>query len=153
MSQYAIGSIAGMATLNPLISQPGTVPSLGYNLNVEWKWVVTLGVGIIAAHILLVALLLVISRPIVVAGDSNLVVARLLQGLVGRLNGRGSLLEAEEVAKALDRSSDVGKRKVLYGVRNSAIDGEGDGLLLEISGDVEGRRKLPSGRFPELVYL
>ena len=142
-----------MANLNPLISIQGTVPSLGYSLNVEWKWVITLAIGIMSAHMLLVALLLLISRPIVVGGDSNLVVARLLQGLVGKLDGRGSLLEGEELAKAVEKNSDVGKRKVTYGVRKSGTDGEEDSFVLEISGDVEGGRKRPNGKFPEQVYL
>ncbi len=153
MSEFAIGSLASMAGLNLPIKIPGTVPTLGYHLNVEWNYSLTLAACIAAAHALLVGLILWISRPIIVGGDSNLAVARLLQGLVGRLDGRGSLLDAKELAEAVEKEGDPQHRQVVYGVRDTTDESLGTGKVLEISGDAEVRTNLIGGRFPKGAYI
>lgn len=143
MSEFAIGSLAAMANLNPQTQIRGTLPILGYRLSVEWKYVIALAAGIGSVHCLLVALMLWISRPVVVGVDSNLAVARMLKGLVEKLGDGGGLLDDREMAEAIQRNTgDVG-----YGVRESDR-----GPLLELGEGTMMRKRLSGGRFPTGLY-
>ncbi|KAL8686914.1 MAG: hypothetical protein Q9218_006768, partial [Villophora microphyllina] len=81
MAEFAIGSLTAMATLNKRTLIPGTLPNLGFHLSIHWNYMIALAACITGVHALLVALILWIARPVVIPGDSNLVTARLLQGL------------------------------------------------------------------------
>lgn len=151
MAEFAIGSLSSMAAFNPPSPIPGTVPILGYHLHVVWKYVIALAACICGAHFALVGLMLWISRPIVVAGDSNLAVARLLETLVGRLGGRGSLLDGKEVAEAI-KGQGIGDDRVVYGIKEFSRDGEEAERALELSGNVQVRNSLIDGRFPKGRY-
>lgn len=143
MSEFAIGSLAAMANLNPQTQIRGTLPMLGYQLSVEWKYVIALAAGIASVHCMLVALMLWISRPVIVGVDSNLATARMLKGLVERLGDGGGLLDDREMAEAIQRDTgDVG-----YGVRESDR-----GPLLELGEGTTMRKRLPGGRFPTGHY-
>lgn len=142
-----------MATLNPMITVPGTVPILGYSLGVHWIYVAALGASIVSAHAILVGLILLISRPIIVGGDSNIAVARLLHGLVGRLHNEGSLLNPKELAEMLERGNPGRKEKISYGVRDTMAEGKAGAFAVELSGNVKIRKNLPGGRFPTGEYL
>ena len=148
MAEFAIGSLSSMAAFNPLSPILGTVPKLGYHLHVVWNYVIALAACICGAHFALVGLMLWISRPIVVAGDSNLAVARLLETLVGRLGGRGSLLDGKEIAEAV-KGQGLGDDRVVYGIKefSRGAEGEEGWRALELSGDVEVRNNLINGRF------
>ena len=115
VSEFTIGSIATMVSLSTPIKIPDTVSTLGYHLGVEWKYIIPLGIRIVVKHIILVALMVLISRPIVVGGDSNLVVARLLQGIEEKWDGKGSSLERKELAEAVEREVNPRKRWVVDG--------------------------------------
>ena len=101
MSEFAIGSLASMANLNPRLTRQGTLPVLAFSLSVKWVYVIILAVCIVCAHCILVVLMLCMARSVVVAHDSNLCMARVLHGLVGRLAGRGSLLDEKEIVTAI----------------------------------------------------
>ena len=90
-----------MANLNPQQKVPGTLPILGYHLDTQWQYVIALTACIAGVQCLLVAIMLWIARPVVVIDDSDLCAARLLQGLAGKLEGRGSLLSGKEIAKEI----------------------------------------------------
>ena len=139
MSEFAIGSIAAMALLNPRTTIRGTLPTLGYQLNVQWQYVIALAICIGGVHLLLVGLMLWIARPVVITDDSNLAVARLLKGLVEPLGREGGLLDGTEIAEAVQREN----VKVGYGVR----EGE-TGMILEIGNGLRRRKSLPGRRFP-----
>ena len=98
---FTVGSLAAMANLNPQQKVPGTLPILGYHLDTQWQYVIALTACIAGVHCLLVAIMLWIARPVVVIDDSDLCTARLLQGLAGKLEGRGSLLSGKEIAKEI----------------------------------------------------
>lgn len=119
IAQYAVGSLAAMAHLNPTHQVPGTLPTLGYHLDAHWQYVIALAACIAGVHCLLVAIMLWMARPIVVIDDSALCTARLLQGLVGRLNGRGSLLSAKEIAEEIQIAGSP-KGKVVYGIERDS---------------------------------
>ena len=146
MAEFAIGSLAAMVNLNPPIQFIGTLPTLGYQLNVQWPYVIALSACIVAVHFILVIATLLIATPVVVGADSNLVTARLLHDLVGRLNGKGSLLKGTEIAKAIEREGDGGK--LVYGVRETE-----HGRKLELGEDVVVRKRLGGGMFPEGEYI
>ena len=146
MSEFAIGSLAAMANLNPQTLIPGTLPTLGRHLSIQWKYVIALASCIAGVHCILVGLILLIARPIVVGADSNLVTARILQGLVKRLEGRGALLDGREIADAIEKKG-TGGVKVVYGVEMRDV-----GRVVELGEEMEVRSKLPGGRFPGGLY-
>ena len=150
MAQFAIGSLASAAILEPRIQIQGTVPSLGYSLNVEWQYVIPLTTLVAGVHAVAVGLILWTSRPIIVGGDSNIAVAKLLQELVLPLREKGSLLDPAGIAKAAenDEQHTMGAKNVSYGVRQTATGS----WALEVSGNVMTRRNLPGGRFPNGSY-
>lgn len=143
MSEFAIGSLAAMANLNPQTQIQGTLPTLGYQLSVEWNYVAALAAGITFVHCLLVALMLWISRPVIVGADSNLATARMLKGIVEKLGDGGGLLDDREMAEAIQRNTG----DVAYGVRESDR-----GTLLELGEGTTVRKRLPGGRFPTGQY-
>jgi hypothetical protein len=102
-AEYAIGSLSGMANNNPPLLVPGLVPILGYHLSVDWKYIIALVACIAGVHTVFVVLLLWIARPVVIVDDSNLCTARLLSGLVNRLDDGGCLLDGREIAEAIKR--------------------------------------------------
>lgn len=151
MSKFAIGSLAGMTNLNPQLSERGTLPILGYSLSVEWNYVIALAVCVVCVHCILVGLMLWIARSVVVAHDSNLCMARLLEGLVGRLGGRGSLLDEKEIVTAIQGRG--GREfRVVYGIgRIGKTEGERVLRLGEENKEVEKLRKWQA--FPKGTYL
>ena len=150
MAEFAIGSLTGMATLNKHITIPGTLPTLGFHLSVKWRYVIALMSCITGVHCFLVRLIVYITRPVAIPGDSNLVTARLLQGMVGKIGEKGGLLEGKEIADAIQwevLGSGNGRGSVGYGVR----DGK-EGMVLELGEGMVRRRELPRGKFPEGEY-
>ncbi|KAL8835191.1 MAG: hypothetical protein Q9176_007047 [Flavoplaca citrina] len=150
MAEFAIGSLTGMANLNKHTTIPGTLPTLGFHLSVKWRYVVALMACITGVHCFLVGLIIFIARPVAIPGDSNLVTARLLQGMVSKLGEKGGLLKGKEIADAIQwevLGSANGRGSVGYGVR----DGK-DGMVLEVGEGMVSRKELPGGRFPDGEY-
>ncbi|KAL9036842.1 MAG: hypothetical protein Q9180_004064 [Flavoplaca navasiana] len=150
MAEFAIGSLTGMATLNPNTTIPGTLPTLGFQLSVKWRYVIALMFCIVGVHCFLVWLIVFIARPVAIPGDSNLVTARLLQGMVGKIGEKGGLLQGREIADAIQREvsgSAGGRGSVGYGIR----DGK-EGMVLEVGEGMVRRKELPAGKFPEGEY-
>ena len=150
MAEFAIGSLTGMATLNKHITIPGTLPTLGFHLSVKWRYVVALMTCITGVHCFLVGLIILIARPVAIPGDSNLVTARLLQGMVGKIGEKGRLLKGREIADAIQREASGrtgGRGSVGYGIR----DGK-DGMVLEVGEGMVRRKDLPGGEIPEGEY-
>ena len=143
MSEFAIGSVAAMAILNPDTQIPGNLPMLGYSLSVEWQYIIALAVCIVGVHCMLVVLMLWIARPIIITDDSNLAVARLLKGLVDPLGHGGGLLNGPEIAEAIQKERD----KVTYGVRAGEA-----GTILEVGEGIQVRKRLPGRKFPAGQY-
>ena len=147
MAEFAIGALASMANLNPQERVPGTLPTLGYHLDCQWRFIIALAVCIGAVHITLVALMVWIARPVVILDDSNLAVARLLHGLVGRVEGRGSLLDGKQLAEAIQAEGSKDGH-ITYGVSDG---GDGDRVVLLDEG-VQPRKGLDGGIFPRGQY-
>ena len=139
MSEFTIGSLASMAYLNPQIPRQGTLPDLASRLSVEWRYVIILAVCIVCVHCILVALMIWIARSVVVASDSNLCMARVLHGLVGRLAGRGSVLDEKEIVTEIQGGPKAPKLRVKYGI--------------EKKGKMEGERLLTVGEKKDLQEM
>lgn len=150
MAEFAIGSLTGMAKLNKHTTIPGTLPTLGFQLSVKWRYVIALMSCIVGVHCFLVWLIVFIARPVAIPGDSNLVTARLLQGMVGKIGEKGGLLKGKEIADAIQQEmlgSGNGRGTVGYGIR----DGK-EGMVLEVGEGMVRRKDLPGGKFPEGEY-
>lgn len=126
MAEFALSSLASLANINPQQGVQGTQPNLGYSLGVQWNFVIVLAACIGAAHCLLVVAMLWMARPVVVLDDSTLATARLLHGLVGKLDGRGSLCDGKTLAEAIQRTLDSPKGKVVYGIGQRGRNGGGE---------------------------
>jgi hypothetical protein len=148
MAEFAIGSLSGMANNNPPLLVPGLVPILGYHLSVDWKYILALVACIAGVHTVFVVLLLWIARPVVIVDDSNLCTARLLSGLVNRLDDGGCLLDGREIAEAIQEKGSGGA--VVYGVTN--LPGRTGERVLILGEDVIGRKNLDGRRFPQGTY-
>ena len=81
--------------------------------------------------------------------DSTLCTARLLQGLVGRLEGRGSLFSGKRLAEEIQKAGSK-DGKVVYGISHG--HDLGGQRVLEIGEDVPVRKALNGGRFPKGSY-
>jgi hypothetical protein len=114
MAEFAAATLATMAQRNPITRIPGSLPTLGYQTDVEWDNIGPLIASIATVHLLLVCLILWVARPVVVVDDSYLVIARLLQGIVEtgpdenemRLSQRTEL--ARELASAIRAKARAG---------------------------------------------
>ncbi|KAL8651895.1 MAG: hypothetical protein Q9226_004493 [Calogaya cf. arnoldii] len=150
MAEFAIGSLTALATLNEHTSIPGTLPTLGFHLSVQWRYVIALISCIAGVHCFLVGLIVSIARPVVIPGDSNLITARLLQGIVGNIGDKGGLLKGEEIADAIQQEAlgvGNGRGTIGYGVR----DGAG-AIVLEVGEGMLRRKDLAGGKFPKGEY-
>ncbi|KAL8910662.1 MAG: hypothetical protein Q9171_004078 [Xanthocarpia ochracea] len=101
MARFAIGSIAEMAATNPRIQVQGLVPYLGSHLEIHWKYVGVLFVGIITTHLILFLSAILAIRKVAIKDDSFLAIARLLLPLVTILGNEGTLLDGKELAKEI----------------------------------------------------
>ncbi|MCJ1463715.1 hypothetical protein MMC07_002324 [Pseudocyphellaria aurata] len=146
MSKFAIGSLATMARLNPQSSRPGTLPILGFRLSVEWDHIIILAVCIVAVHCILVGLMLWIASSVVVAHDSNLCMARLLEELVERLRGKGSLLNEKEIVTAIQGQGP--RLRVTYGT--GTMEGQ---RVLRLGDKTEVEQVGKWKAFPKGVYI
>ena len=134
MAEFTIAGLGSMARRNPPVTVPGQRPTLGYQLNIDWKWVIVIAACIAASHALLVALMLWLARPVIVGDDSYLVVARLLRGLVASLpeGKEEDLLDGKKIAREIAAS---------VGAQASVDEGEELRALLG-SGVAEDRQPL-----------
>lgn len=136
-----------MANLNPQFQKQGTLPILGYSLSIEWNYVIILAVCIVCVHCILVGLMLWIARSVVVAHDSNLCMARLLEELVGRLGGRGSLLNEEEIVTAI-QGQGPRELRLVYGTGRMGAE-----RVLRLGDKMEVEQVGKWNAFPRGVYL
>lgn len=102
ISEFAIGSLATMAHLNPNTTMPGTLPILASRVRVTWWGIISLAVGIAFTHALLVLVILWVSTGVVVVpDDSSLVIDMLLKSAAGRLGASRSCGGGERIALAI----------------------------------------------------
>ncbi|KAL8965994.1 MAG: hypothetical protein Q9183_003578, partial [Haloplaca sp. 2 TL-2023] len=150
MARFAIGSLTTMADRNPRRRINGTLPSLGYKLEIDWKTLIALAVCIIGMHCSLMGLSIWISRAIVIPSDSNFVTARLLHGLVAKLGDHGSMLDDKELAEAIEQEFDEdidGNGTIGYGEREGTAK-----PFMSIGQGVVRRKNLDQRKFPAGLY-
>ncbi|ERF70237.1 hypothetical protein EPUS_00425 [Endocarpon pusillum Z07020] len=101
ISEFAIGSLATMAHLNPTTTMPGTLPILASRVRVTWWGIISLAVCIASTHALLVLVMLWVSKAVIVPDDGSLVIDMLLKSAAGRLGASRSLGGGERIALAI----------------------------------------------------
>ena len=107
MAEFAASTLATMARQNPSTNITGSLPTLGYQTDVEWKSTIALTVSIAAAHLLMVVLTLLLARAIIVVDDDYLVRVMLLKGLMGTESDGDELqlLPGAEIARESEHST------------------------------------------------
>ena len=147
MAEFALGSLASMATRNPSVQSEGAVPILGFQLTVHWPFTCALCASIVIVHFLIFAAAVYTSRLVIIKDDSNLSTAKLLRPLVDHLGGQGTLIEGKDISKAIE---DHGVGGLVYGPREDPGAG---GRVLDVSDRVMPRRALARCRHPDGTYL
>ncbi|KAL8829650.1 MAG: hypothetical protein Q9191_001901 [Dirinaria sp. TL-2023a] len=147
MAEFAIGSISTLVTRNPQIAMQGTVPYLGSRIRVLWGYAIPLLVSIAGVHLVLFATVVYASRVVVIRDDSNLSTARLLRTLIDHLGASGTLLDGNQLSRAITPSVADG---VVYGPRHDEISQR---YSLGMAKDVTPRKELPNSRHPDGIYL
>ncbi|KAH0555835.1 hypothetical protein GP486_006222 [Trichoglossum hirsutum] len=126
--QFATGVIAAAGELNPLLSAPGSFPSSGERLTVEWRNVCLI-LGLLAlAHLLIFTIMIGFATSVVVKKNSHLAIAELLEPLVKRVSPSDRV-----------RDEDISGENVLYGVKMSQA-GSGILMLLRMFSNVTNSR-------------
>lgn len=82
MAEFAATSLAMMAQRNPMTPVLGSLPTLGYQTEIEWKSTSAVIASIAGFHILMVLLSLWLSRSVIVMDDGYLVREILLKGMM-----------------------------------------------------------------------
>lgn len=147
MAEFALGSLASMATRNLTVQNHGSVPILGFRLSVNWDFTLVLCASIAGAHFGLFAAAVYASRLVIIKDDSNLSTARLLRPLVHRLGNKGTLFEGKDISKLLVI---YGVEGLVYGPRDDKVEG---GRFLDINEAVIPRRRLKNWRHLDGRYL
>ncbi|KAL8767616.1 MAG: hypothetical protein Q9209_005946 [Squamulea sp. 1 TL-2023] len=139
-----------MAALNPRIKISGEVPHLGSHLDVRWGYVIGLFGGIILTHLVLYLSAILAIRKVAVKDDSFLAIARLLLPLLNALNGKGTMLQSKELAKAIQAKT--GGEGLVVGPKQMEEDGQ-PRYAMDIGKDVPLRQKWPGHRHPAASKL
>lgn len=77
MAEFAASVLATMAQENPPTIVPGSLPTLGYQIDVEWTNTIALIASLAVAYLLIILLMVWLARPVIVMDESYL----LLKGL------------------------------------------------------------------------
>ena len=156
MAEFAIGSLARVANLNPTTVVVDTQPVLGYVLEVKWQYYIPLVAGILVFHAVLLGLMLWTAQRVVVVDESYLALSRLMGELMfggslaestdgergSNLQSSGCLLDDAELSSAIEKrvGSTVG---ISYWAKTN---GDGTSTLLL------GHKPLGDGQFLNGTY-
>ena len=147
MAEFAIGSISTLAKQNPRTQLQGTVPYLGTQLEVFWRYTSALLIGITGVHFVLFVVVIYASRVVIIRDDSSLSTARLLRSVTAPLASSGTLLDGKQANQALAPSANGG---LVYGPKQHETSQD---YYLTMGTDVRPRIDLPDRRHPDGRYL
>ena len=99
MAEFAIASIRGMSLYNPPQRIRGTLPSLGYHLSIQWKYVIALLTFILVIDFLHLGFMLWATRLIDMVDYCN------LPDLVQQVDDGESLLNGKKILKTIQEES------------------------------------------------
>lgn len=134
MAEFAASTLATMAQENPSTRVWGSLPTLGYQVDVEWIPIVAMTASIAAVHVLMMFLALWLAWPVIVVDDSTLLRVLLLKGLTMTAPPDGDelqLLPGMEVGKEpestirTERFGQLLGRNLRPGVQNMNMNGSG----------------------------
>ena len=164
MAEFALGSLATMANLNPSIQIWGGVPHLGSHLTVygHWRPAIALLASIVGLHFALIITVVWMMTPVVVPDGSNVTIAKLLRGLTERNGDRAMLMRGVEFCGGTKRerrrgggggevegTASNGDAGFVYGPRKV---GEGE-FVLDIGKNVKPLREWNHGQHPNGKYM
>ncbi len=143
MAEFALRSLAVMAERNPPIEVPGRVPHLGTRLTVynHWRYLIILLACIIAGHFAMFVASIWMARPVVVASDSFVTVAKLLSG---------TMTQSHENEAGHDMGSpNYIRGKYVYG----PLESKDEGFGLTLSEEVKTLKQWTGRRHPDGIKL
>lgn len=107
MAEFAASTLATMTQQNPSTNVMGSLPTLGYQTDVQWKSTIALTVSIAATHLFMVTLIILLARPIIMVDDNYLVRVMLLKGLTRTASDGDELqlLPGAEIARQSQHST------------------------------------------------
>ena len=149
MAEFAIASLAHMASQNPLsASFNGNLTHLGQKIDVHWQSAIPLLAAIVAGHVALFSAAVYVSRSVIIKDDSLLAIARLLRPLVDTLGDTGTAMSGKELSDEISKSRQY-EKGVLYGP-NTRTGAEV--YHLDLAGDGRPLDGWYEGRHPDGVY-
>ena len=149
MAEFAIGSIANMATRNPKsASFQGNLTHLGQTLDPHWESAIPLFAVITTAHSVIFILAVYISKRVVIKDGSMLAIARLLRPLVEVLGDTGTYMSGENLSREVAKSERF-KEGVIYGPQRHTGLGE---YYLDLAKDVKAVNEWPNRNHPNGTY-
>lgn len=103
MAEFALRSLATMAEQNPSIQFPSRVPHLGSRLTIYsgWRYVGALLACIVGVDFALLITIVWMTKSVVVTDDSNVVIARLLNGVTKDFEEKATLLRGKTLCEAI----------------------------------------------------
>ena len=135
MAEFAASALATMAQQNPTTIVKGSLPTLGYQADVDWRNAGALAASIVTAHLLMVLLILWLTRPVIVM-DDNFLVRVSLNGLVQTVPEGDELQLLPKTEPAREPENTIG-----------AVEG-GSGEEAGDDGAIDGDLSLPPERTP-----
>lgn len=138
MAEFAASALATMAHQNPTTIVQGSLPTLGYQADVEWKNMGALAASIVVAHLLMVSLILWLTRLVIVMDDNYLVRVPLLQGLMQTVPEGDELQLLSETELAREPESTT-----------RAVEGAGEGVGED--GAIDGDYSSPERTTHEVI--
>ncbi|KAI9884366.1 MAG: hypothetical protein M1823_003843 [Watsoniomyces obsoletus] len=106
MAEFAIAGLGVMARRNPKEIIPGCRPTLGYQVQNDWKGFYVDALVIFIVQLALTVWVISFARPIILDDDSYLVIAHLLRGLMAPLPSRvredEDPLDGEKIAAEIE---------------------------------------------------
>lgn len=181
MAEFALGSLAMLAELNPRFQIPGSRPNLGSHLVMynDWDSAIALFVCIVGVHLGLIVAVAWWTRLVVVPDDFNMVIGRLVRGsTAGKGNSKGNAKgnvelrvfenraerDEEQTEREREREGQEEDRGLIdveanhdgpgfvYGPRQLLGQGDSD-FVLDIAEDVMTRKEWNYGRHPDGKYM
>ena len=152
MAEFAATSLATMAQRNPMTLIPGSLPTLGYQTEIEWKTTSALAVTIAGFHFLMVLLILWLARPVIVMDDGYLFREVLLKGMMDTVSD-GHELQPQPKNAPERQSNSIIRVGAGDGAENQAVESaaKGTGKVEELkpllnASSLPGVQSLSDGR-------
>jgi len=142
IAHFAIGAISVADKFNPRMTFPGEEPVQGVSLSIpKVVYLVVIFILIAAMQLVLLIITSFAANRVVVTDDSPVAIARLLDPIVARLGGAGTISNGKEICEVLEKED---RMRVVYTVHRDENNRARKRLVL--SGE-ERVRAMGNGRY------